>query len=93
MPPCDQDTLKRLIEDLLEGDFSAFRARAADEPAWARVAARLEQGDGGGGLSGWTVLEALVLSRQRVNRRARRGEMALSAAALLEGLLLAAEEG
>ena len=51
-PPADQDSLKRLYDDIFGGDVVELRDYCAAEPAWAPAVAWLDA-DGG---AGWDVV-------------------------------------
>ena len=66
--------LKRLVEDIYEGDMGQFREYCAAEPAWSGAVEMLDEDEG----AGWALLQQLV--------DCRKGELAgsVSAQSLLE---------
>lgn len=59
-PPTDMQSLKRLVEDVFDGDVcDAFRSYCEEEAAWAPAVELLDEGGG----AGWKVVQMLVECR------------------------------
>ena len=67
-PPPDLQQLKRLVEDVFEGDVCVgFRRYCEEEPDWAPAVRLLDEGD----RAGWRLLQSLVECREASSERAR----------------------
>jgi hypothetical protein len=62
VPATDEDSLQRLLGEIFDKDVKGqFRDYVAAEDCWAKVVDLLDAQDG----AGWTVLETLVLAREK----------------------------
>jgi len=62
MPATDEDTLQRLLGDIFDKDMEQFRDYIATEDVvWSSLVRLLDENDG----AGWTVLERLMLAREK----------------------------
>ena len=61
MPPTDEDTLQKLVSDIFNQDFAAFRDYVeAEEEIWGKLVVLLDAQDS----AGWNVLETLFTARE-----------------------------
>ena len=64
--PPDLQSLKRLVEDVFDGDVcEGFRGYCVEEPSWAGAVELLDEADG----AGWRVVQALVDCRDASSER------------------------
>jgi serine/threonine protein kinase len=61
MPATDEDSLQRLLGDIFEKDFEQFRAYIEAEDVWSKLVDLLDKNNG----AGWSVLETLMLAREK----------------------------
>lgn len=61
MPATDEDTLQRLLVEIFDKDFDQFRDYVEAEDIWSSLVALLDENHG----AGWTVLETLMLAREK----------------------------
>jgi hypothetical protein len=61
MPATDEDSLQRLLGDIFDKDFAQFREYVEEEDAWGPLVELLDRNNG----AGWTVLETLMLAREK----------------------------
>mmetsp|Transcript_23502 Transcript_23502/g.55673 ORF Transcript_23502/g.55673 Transcript_23502/m.55673 type:complete len:619 (-) Transcript_23502:104-1960(-) len=60
MPSTDEDTIQKLLGEIFDGDFDAFRDYVEAEEVWSSLVELLDD-DGG---AGWDVLRALFKARE-----------------------------
>lgn len=61
MPATDEDSLQRLLGDIFDKDFAQFREYVEEEDVWGPLVGLLDRNNG----AGWTVLETLMLAREK----------------------------
>lgn len=60
MPATDEDTMQKLLSEIFNQDFKAFREYVEAEDVWSRLVELLDEKDG----AGWAVLETLFQARE-----------------------------
>jgi hypothetical protein len=60
MPPTDEDTMQKLLTEIFNQDFEAFREYVEEEDVWSKLVELLDEKDG----AGWDVLETLFKARE-----------------------------
>jgi len=60
MPATDEDTIQKLLSEIFNQDFKAFREYVEAEDVWSRLVELLDEQDG----AGWVVLETLFKARE-----------------------------
>jgi hypothetical protein len=61
MPATDEDSLQRLLGDIFDKDFAQFREYVEEEEVWDPLVELLDRNGG----AGWSVLETLMLAREK----------------------------
>jgi len=64
MPATDEDTLQRLLGEIFDKDMNQFREYIEAEEVWSPLVDLLDENDS----AGWTVLETLLLAREKVSK-------------------------
>ena len=62
MPATDEDTLQKLLSEIFDKNFGAFREYVEEEEAWTKLVQVLDEKNG----AGWEVLETLFLARETI---------------------------
>ena len=62
MPATDEDTLQKLLSEIFNQDFGAFREYVEAEDVWTKLVEVLDEKNG----AGWEVLETLFLARETI---------------------------
>jgi len=62
-PPCDVDTLQRLLGDIFDNDVYRFAEYCEEEASWSKVVGLLGRDEG----AGWEVLRQMCYARERVS--------------------------
>ena len=62
MPATDDDTLQRLFSEIFDKDMDQFREYVEADDVWNNLVTLLDENNG----AGWTVLETLLLAREKV---------------------------
>mmetsp|Transcript_8522 Transcript_8522/g.17769 ORF Transcript_8522/g.17769 Transcript_8522/m.17769 type:complete len:542 (+) Transcript_8522:118-1743(+) len=60
MPATDEDTMQKLLSEIFNQDFKAFREYVEAEDVWSKLVELLDEKDG----AGWNVLETLFKARE-----------------------------
>lgn len=60
MPATDEDTMQKLLSEIFNQDFKAFREYVEAEDVWSKLVEVLDEKDG----AGWDVLETLFKARE-----------------------------
>jgi len=60
MPATDEDTMQKLLTEIFNQDFKAFREYVEAEDVWSKLVELLDEQDG----AGWDVLETLFKARE-----------------------------
>jgi hypothetical protein len=60
MPATDEDTMQKLLTEIFNQDFEAFREYVEAEDVWSKLVELLDEKDG----AGWDVLETLFKARE-----------------------------
>jgi hypothetical protein len=72
MPATDEDTLQRLLGDIFGKDLKGeFRDYVEAEEIWTKLVELLDQKEG----AGWTVLETLLLAREKATKNKDTSQM------------------
>ena len=60
MPSTDEDTIQKLLTEIFNQDFQAFREYVEADEVWTKLVELLDEKDG----AGWVVLETLFKARE-----------------------------
>ena len=63
MPATDEDSLQRLLAEIFDKDFDAFREYVEAEDIWENLVSLLDENDG----AGWDLLRQLCFARERAS--------------------------